>query len=282
MINIEDFRELIESMDIIAENKLKMASQFYYCLVKSVSNNKCTIVFNNKEYIVPFYGGSPKANKTYAVFLPQNNMNQAFVVGEGASGGSGGSGIAIQPDPPTGDELVWIDTDDPGTQHIIPEIDDESVSLYDTWSSSKIRDFIYPIGSIYMSVNNISPATIFGGTWEQIEDRFLLAAGTTYTAGDTGGEAAHTLTDAELPATSGSFRTRRMSWGTGASSSAANVWSPSGKMSITSTGTSGTDSVAYYTGVTRGYETVGFSFGSDTAHNNMPPYLAVYIWKRTA
>lgn len=129
-------------MDIIAENKLKMASQFYYCLVKSVSNNKCTIVFNNKEYVVPFYGGSPKANKTYAVFLPQNNMNQAFVIGEGASGGGGSSGIAIQPDPPVGDELVWIDTDDPGTTHIIPEIDDDNVSSSDTWSSQKIAEAI--------------------------------------------------------------------------------------------------------------------------------------------
>ena len=119
-----------------------MASQFYYCLVKSVSNNKCTIVFNNKEYVVPFYGGSPKANKTYAVFLPQNNMNQAFVIGEGASGGGGGSGIAIQPDPPTNGELVWIDTDDPGTTHIIPEIDDTQESTTDTWSSQKIASEI--------------------------------------------------------------------------------------------------------------------------------------------
>lgn len=155
----------------------------------------------------------------------------------------------------------------------------------DSWKNLLIQaniDFnlIYPVGSIYMSTNNTNPSTLFGGTWERLEDKFLLGAGQTYTAGDTGGEATHTLTDAELPATSGSFRTRRMSWGTGASSSAANVWGPSGKMSITSTGTSGTDSVAYYSGVTRGYETVGFSFGSDTAHNNMPPYLVVYMWKR--
>ena len=250
-------------MDIIAENKLKMASQFYYCLVKSVSNNKCTIVFNNKEYVVPFYGGSPKANKTYAVFLPQNNMNQAFVIGEGASGGGGSSGIAIQPDPPVGDELVWIDTDDPGTTHIIPEIDDESVSLYDTWSSSKIRDFIYPIGSIYMSVNNISPATIFGGTWEQIEDRFLLAAGTTYTAGDTGGEAAHTLTKAELP-------NEKLDLHVGSD------WL--GYKNTTAGAGSGIAGLGYKDGTALKTS----SMGSGYAHNNMPPYLAVYIWKRTA
>lgn len=53
-------------------------------------------------------------------------------------------------------------------------------------------DTIYPIGSIYMSVNNVSPSTLFGGTWEAIQDRFLLAAGSTYTAGDTGGAVNHT------------------------------------------------------------------------------------------
>ena len=48
---------------------------------------------------------------------------------------------------------------------------------------------IYPVGSIYMSVNATSPASLFGGTWEQLKDRFLLAAGDTYAAGSTGGEA---------------------------------------------------------------------------------------------
>ena len=58
-------------------------------------------------------------------------------------------------------------------------------------------DTIYPIGSIYISINNVNPGTLFGGTWEQIEDKFLLSAGSTYTAGDTGGSATmehtHTL-----------------------------------------------------------------------------------------
>ena len=45
-----------------------------------------------------------------------------------------------------------------------------------------------------MSVNNTSPATLFGGTWVQLKDKFLLGAGDTYTAGSTGGSAtmAHT------------------------------------------------------------------------------------------
>ena len=62
-----------------------------------------------------------------------------------------------------------------------------------------IADLVYPVGSIYMSVNSTSPATLFGGTWTQIQDTFLLAAGSTYAAGATGGEATHTLTENEMP-----------------------------------------------------------------------------------
>ena len=131
-------------MDLIAQHQLDKASQIYYCVVKSVNNNQCTIIFNNKQYTVPYYGGKPTPNKTYAIFLPHNNMNESFVIGDGKDGGGGGSGsgIAIQPDPPTDGELVWIDTDDPGTTHIIPEIDDTQESEVDTWSSQKIASEI--------------------------------------------------------------------------------------------------------------------------------------------
>lgn len=173
------------------------------------------------------------------------------------------SGIAIQDDEPTDGELVWIDTDDSGTTHIIPEIDDSSVSASDTWSSQKIRDFIYPIGSIYMSVNSTSPATIFGGTWEQLEDRFLLAAGSTYAAGSTGGEAAHTLTVTEMP-----------SHRHGLTDGPANNAGRAG------TGTSHFGTVQMDVVWASGYQTD--ATGGDQAHNNMPPYLAVYMWKRTA
>lgn len=70
-------------------------------------------------------------------------------------------------------------------------------------------DTIYPIGSIYMSTANVNPGTLFGGTWEQIQDKFLLSAGSTYTAGNTGGSATmahtHTLshTHSQVAVTSG-------------------------------------------------------------------------------
>lgn len=88
-------------------------------------------------------------------------------------------------------------------------------------SNSDIVNLIYPVGSIYMSVANASPATLFGGTWAQLKDRFLLGAGDTYTAGDTGGAASvsytpagtnsggavssHTLTTDEIPSHNHTF-----------------------------------------------------------------------------
>ena len=58
---------------------------------------------------------------------------------------------------------------------------------------------MHPVGSLYWSSKNESPASKFGGTWTQITDKFILAAGDTYAAGGSGGEATHTLTVAEMP-----------------------------------------------------------------------------------
>lgn len=58
---------------------------------------------------------------------------------------------------------------------------------------------IYPVGSIYMSVNATSPSTFFGGTWVKIEGCFLLGSSSSYSLGVTGGEAKHTLTVEEMP-----------------------------------------------------------------------------------
>ena len=67
-------------------------------------------------------------------------------------------------------------------------------------SQSSLLDLIYPVGSYYWSSNSTNPGTIFGGTWEQIKDKFVLAVGDTYTTVDvTGGEATHTLTVNEIP-----------------------------------------------------------------------------------
>ena len=61
-----------------------------------------------------------------------------------------------------------------------------------TWAEMLLAN--YPVGAIYLSVNSTSPASLFGGTWEQLKDRFLLGAGNSYSINATGGATTHTHT----------------------------------------------------------------------------------------
>lgn len=130
-----------------------------------------------------------------------------------------------------------------------------------------LLDMVYPVGSIYLSVNAADPQTLFGGTWARLEDVFLLAAGAKHAAGSTGGEESHTLTEAEGPA-----HAHSMAYGPNASSAATGF--SYGIAAGCATNSAGG----------RGYSAnLGtFSAGGGQPHNNMPPYLAVYTWKRTA
>ena len=66
---------------------------------------------------------------------------------------------------------------------------------------SDLLNRVYPVGSIYMSAVNVSPASFLGGTWQAIEQgRMLMAAGSSWQAGTTGGAAYHALTVQEMPA----------------------------------------------------------------------------------
>lgn len=139
-------------------------------------------------------------------------------------------------------------------------------------STKTVYDYVlektYPVGSIYMSVSDTSPATLFGGTWEQIKDTFLLSAGDTYTSGDTGGEATHTLTTTEMPSHNHGVYGYRNGSTTDTSSEDAKPL-----MCARGTGVGWSDCP---TG------SVLSNTGGGRAHNNMPPYLVVYMWKRTA
>lgn len=73
---------------------------------------------------------------------------------------------------------------------------------FSRWKSYQrsLVDIIYPVGSIYMSANNVNPGTLFGGTWQAITGRFVLAANNTYPLGSTGGSATKQLSVNEMPA----------------------------------------------------------------------------------
>ena len=121
-------------------------------------------------------------------------------------------------------------------------------------------DKIYPVGSIYMNLKNVEPSTLFGGTWEQILGKFLLAAydGGGYPSGSTGGEAEHTLTIQEMPNHTHSLTL--VADGIGGNSGRGVVYDYKNGSTIATTDPT----------------------GNNIPHNNMPPYLAVYMWKRTA
>ena len=153
----------------------------------------------------------------------------------------------------------------------------KSVNIDNIISEVKRKPFIdniYPVGSIYLSLSeNFSPARAFGGTWERIENKFLLGAGGAYALGDEGGEATHTLTTSEMPSHShietwagkdGSYYTYELTYNSG-SSWGMNV------TRITSATPANSAGPSYL--YTRGT-------GGSGSHNNMPPYLAVYMWRR--
>lgn len=145
----------------------------------------------------------------------------------------------------------------------------ESVRPDELVQKSKLIDLVYPVGSIYMSVNSTSPASFLGGTWARIQNRFLLAAGNSYPAGSTGGEATHRITQNELP----SHHHAGLYWsGDSTKGTPINLNTGTGNVYLTPSWTGGGSGSPIYTG----------SSGGGAAHNNMPPYLAVYVWKRTA
>lgn len=149
----------------------------------------------------------------------------------------------------------------------------------------------YPIGAIYISLDKTSPATLFGGTWVQIKSRFLLAtsqdpSNQTNDAGDVGGVESVTLTAAQsgVPAhTHGMSHTHSHSHiassyesGKAASGSAQPV--PRGKDNGTGNFSTDTDSTASSKSTTNN----NTAKNATEAHTNMPPYLKVNMWQRTA
>lgn len=130
-----------------------------------------------------------------------------------------------------------------------------------TWTN--ILDLVYPVGAVYTSKSATSPATLFGGTWTQLKEKFIFAAGTTYKVNATGGATTVTLTVAQMPKHYHNTNNRVQWFNTkGAGLVATNTSSSNLRVDA---------------------ETVNsYSTGSGEAHNNMPPYQVFYIWYRTA
>lgn len=198
----------------------------------------------------------------------------------GATASAAGAG-GLVPAPGAGDEKkallgdgTWGSVASSGGVHVgdTAPVDENTNAWIDTSedAGSGILQAIllaaHPVGSIYQSTVDTSPQTLFGGTWERLKDRFLLAAGDTYAAGATGGEAAHTLTVEELAAHNHSMMDSK---------------DPSAVIKIGYE--SGTSNWCLAKKAANYDYTLGTAnTGGGAPHNNMPPYIAVYTWKRTA
>ena len=147
----------------------------------------------------------------------------------------------------------------------------------------RIFNLVYPVGSIYMSSNSTSPATLFGGTWVQLKDRVLVGAGDSFSNGATGGSKtknlAHThttgnctLTIDQIPAHSHAYN---LAYGGN---------DPAKGLGYGNTLAGTFDNAAFVQktggGNAHNHGNTGSSLSS--SFDTMPPYLVVYMWKRTA
>lgn len=165
--------------------------------------------------------------------------------------------------------------------------------------NNNITNIIYPVGSIYMSVNSTNPSLLFGGEWEQLKDRFLLGTGDTYTGGSTGGSAdavvvkhnhtqnPHNHTQNAHNHTANSDGTRSFltaPTGSNWNEVAGSKISGSGYRYVATPDTSNynvwVNQSANKTATNQAQTATNQESGVDGTGKNMPPYLAVYVWKR--
>lgn len=187
-------------------------------------------------------------------------------------------------------------TFDPNEFATIKDIEDRLKTFYDRMIDiDDVIDALHPVGSIYISTTDTDPAELMPNTkWELIAPGRMLigageaASGARYEAGKTGGEEKHKITVNEMPA-----HTHRLTIQTNNISGGFNVW----KFDPC---TSGVFSTRYLGGGANSKDGGGDSMwrvemnisniltgtslansGGGASHNNMPPYLVVYIWQRT-
>lgn len=162
-------------------------------------------------------------------------------------------------------------------------------------------DIVHPVNSLYWTTSDEHPSVTFHGLgeWEQIKDTFILAAGDIHANGSTGGAETVTLNATNMPAHSHTTNSQSTTT-TGDDSpdhshgnnyyceisfteaGLAYIGAGAGWLVQKTTGTGGAStrhqhSYSHTHGTSNAY---GDANGNAVAHNNMPPYLTAYCWKR--
>ena len=172
-----------------------------------------------------------------------------------------------------GTEFTLIDFNASGKGMAIGKVSENpealEIALPLKFDGTTLVDLIYPVGSIYMSVNNTNPSTLFGGTWTAWgAGRVPVGVDTTQTdfntVEKTGGESKHTLSVQELP--SHAHGTRYKGFTLTGNKNGFMVL----RRNDSDDSYDGTDSDA------------AMNTGGGQAHNNLQPYITCYMWKRTA
>lgn len=240
--------------------KLNRKSNYYSESILNVNANYASI--GGKNEVTIKYRTKKVANSTYSTYTTiQNNSDANFTadnefewnVQVEVSDKIGKTTYNLLL--PRGIPIAYVDTKKNSFGVNCFPKNDKSLEI----NGKTIFDMVYPVGSVYVSVNATNPSALFGGKWEQIKDRFLLSAGDTYKAGATGGEATHVLTVDEMPRHNHSIDNLNASGST-------------------------TPYMTVQAQEKKGYggNVQTFFTGGGQAHNNMPPYIVVYIWQRTA
>lgn len=209
---------------------------------------------------------------------------------------------------------------------VIDSLSEQTNDRYNAPSIRAVRELmlenwesVYPVGSIYMTTNDVNPGSLFGGTWSQIKDKFLLASGNAHANGTEGGSETHTpsgtvgnhaLQVNELPSHGHNYtkatgvgnhtltvdeipsHTHQYAPGTGTTQSLASGSQvinqppliPLGETFPTGGGAGHNHPLTTETNVTANTGSgAGHNHGfTGTTQNTMPPYLAVNVWVRVA
>ena len=232
--------------DILAtkQDKLKFYSEAD-TFVRIETNTGCNVTISDSDGASLFSPARAMVSGDGGVLLTQSNDTNIYLNNTGIEINGAVSGTAVSTLIP--ESISAVNTKLPSEKAVADAIE-------------KIFERIYPIGSVYISVNEVNPSSLFGGTWDQIKDRFLLATGDIYSPGVLSGEATHTLTIDEIP-------------------------EHNHNLLMTPTGSTPSLTAAPYRGAANATEfnnlTAIQPIGGNQPHNNMPPYLTVYMWKRT-